>query len=178
METSASTDTAPTDTAATVVRRMYDAYNRKDIDAVLACWDPAGTEFLPLVGEMRARDQLGPHLRGFYAAFPDATTSVTQLLETPDGRVAVQVQLTGTFTGSHFQGLRANGRAWSARMAEFFTVEDGLIVRMDAYMDSMDLAQQLDLLPPNGSRVEAVMRRVFNAKVATQQLLHRRGRAR
>jgi ketosteroid isomerase-like protein len=159
-----------TDPAVAVVRRLYDAYNKQDLDGVLACWHPDGTEFLPLVGEMRP-DQLRGHLTGFYGAFPDARTEVGSLFSDGKGHVAAQVTLSGTFTGGRFDGLVANGAHWSARMAEHFTVEDGLIRRMDAYMDNLDLAQQLKLLPPSGGPVEKTMRGAFNLKVKLSRLL-------
>lgn len=157
--------------AIAVVKRLYENYNRHDIDGVLACWHDDGVEFLPLKGEMRAKTELGPHLHSFYDAFPDARTRIDSIVSDGNGRVAVQVTLTGTFTGGKFNGLSANGRPWSARMAEFFTIDNGLITRMDAYMDSMDLAQQLQLLPPPGGIVEKIMTGAFNVKVAVSRKL-------
>lgn len=154
------------DDSIAVVRRLYEAYNDHDVDAVISCWSPGGVEYLPLAGDLRVPQDLARHLRGFFAAFPDARTSVDSLVADPDGRVASQVRLTGTFTGGRFDGLRANGRAWSARMSEFFTVEDGLITRMDVYMDSMDLARQLGVLPPADGPMEKVMKSAFNLRSA------------
>lgn len=153
------------DPAITVVRALYDAYNRKDVPGVLACWHPDGIEFLPLVGEMRAADELGAHLTGFYRAFPDARTEIDTMTSDGHGHVTVQLTLSGTFTGGEFDGLLANGAPWRARMAELFTVSDGVIHRMDAYMDPMDLAQQLKVLPPPGSRMEKIMRGAFNLRI-------------
>ncbi|SDZ00320.1 Ketosteroid isomerase-related protein [Amycolatopsis xylanica] len=163
--------TTVTDPAVAVVQRLYDAYNKQDLDGVMACWHPDGTEFLPLVGEM-APDRLCEHLKGFYAAFPDARTEVVSIFSDGEGHVCAQVQLSGTFTGGKFDGLIANGAHWSARMAEVFTVTGGLILRMDAYMDSMDLARQLNLLPPTGSPAERFMRGAFNLKTRLGRLFH------
>ncbi len=158
--------------AVTVVRRLYDAYNAHDLDGVLACWSPdGGVEHLPLVGDMAVPGQLRAHLAGFYGAFPDARAEIVSLVADDEGRVATQVRLSGTFTGTRFDGLRANGRAWVARMAEFFVTERGLITRMDAYMDNMDLARQLQLLPPEGGPMEKILRGAFNLKVAVQDML-------
>ncbi|MFG2830722.1 ester cyclase [Streptomyces sp. NPDC048434] len=164
---STGTDTPTTEEAAVaLVRRLYDAYNARDMDGLLACWHPGGIEHLPLVGDMTAPDQLRGHLNAFYGSFPDAHTEVMSLVADTEGRVAAQVLLTGTFTGTRFNGLRANGRRWSARMSEFFVVEDGLISRLDVYMDNMDLARQLGLLPPDGGPMEKVLRGAFNLNVA------------
>ncbi|NKY97200.1 ester cyclase [Nocardiopsis alborubida] len=149
-----------------VVRRLYEAYNSHDVDGVLACWKHGGREYLPLTGELRVPEDLDAHLRGFFAAFPDARVQLESLLAAPDGRVASRILLSGTFTGGRFDGLRANGRPWVARMSEFFTIEDGLIARMDVYMDVMDLARQLGVLPPADGPLEGVMRSAFNLRSA------------
>ncbi|HEV3362093.1 MAG TPA: nuclear transport factor 2 family protein [Pseudonocardiaceae bacterium] len=163
------------ESAITVVRRLYAAYNEHDLDGVLACWAPeGGVEHLPLVGDMTVPGQLRGHLAGFYGAFPDARTEIVSLVADDEGRVATQVRLSGTFTGTRFDGLRANGKAWVARMAEFFVTERGRITRMDAYMDNMDLARQLQLLPPEGGPMEKIMRGGFNLKVALNDLLARK----
>lgn len=172
-ETRTTQDPLTEDPAITVVRALYDAYNRQDIPGVLACWHPDGVEFLPLVGEMSAAAELGPHLAGFYAAFPDARTEIHSLTSDGAGHVTSQLTLSGTFTGGKFDGLLANGAPWKARMAELFTVSDGLILRMDAYMDSMSLAQQLQVLPPPGGRLEKVMRGLFNLQVRVTRLVRR-----
>lgn len=159
------------DTAIAVVNRLYAAYNTHDLDGVLACWARDGVEHLPLVGDMTAPEQLREHLVGFYGAFPDAHTEIIDLVADDEGRVAAQVALSGTFTGTRFDGLRANGQAWVARMAEFFVTDGGLITRMDAYMDNMDLARQLQLLPPEGGPMEKILRGAFNLKVALRAAL-------
>jgi steroid delta-isomerase-like uncharacterized protein len=171
----ATTDETDTGAAAVaVVRRLYAAYNDHDLDAVLACWAPrGGVEHLPLVGDMRVPDQLRGHLASFYGAFPDARVEVVHLVAGDDGQVAAQTRLSGTFTGTRFDGLRANDVHWTARMAEFFATEGGLITRMDAYMDNMDLARQLGLLPPSRGRLEHVMRGMFNARTAVRRAFRR-----
>jgi len=160
--------------AIAVVRRLYAAYNAYDLDAVIACWQPGGIEYLPLAGEMTVPDDLRPHLTSFYGAFPDAKTELLQLVADDNGRVATQIRLSGTFSGTSFNGLRANGKSWITLMAEFFVTEGGLITRMDAYMDSMDLARQLTILPPEGSSTEKVLRATFNLKVAIGEIFSTR----
>ncbi len=43
-------------------------------------------------------------------------------------------------------------------------MRDGLIVENNAYADGMTLARQLGLVPPDGSKADAAMKRAFNAK--------------
>ncbi|MGP4115076.1 ester cyclase [Streptomyces sp. 4N509B] len=171
---SESTTATARQAATAVVRRLYDAYNAHDLDAVLACWRPGGIELVPPFGEKKVPDELRAHLAGFFAAFPDARVELLSLLADDDGGVATQIRLSGTFSGRRFEGMRANGRPWSTRMAEIFVTEDGLITRMDAYMDSVDLARQIGLMPAEGSPAETVMRGVFNLRSALRQAL--RGR--
>jgi steroid delta-isomerase-like uncharacterized protein len=157
-----------------VVARLYDAYNRHDVDAVIDCWHPQGREFLPLAGEMSADPGLRAHLGQFWAAFPDAAISVRSITS-DDERAVAQVDLAGTFSGARFQGLVPNGRRWVARMAEVFEVHAGVITRADVYMDSLDLMRQIGLMPPEGNRFDDVARVAFNLRTrAVQRLAVRR----
>jgi steroid delta-isomerase-like uncharacterized protein len=157
----------PTTAVTAVVERMYAAYNGHDVDAVVACWAPDGEEFLPLSGAMRV-PELSEHLLRFFAAFPDARTTVVSMTAQGD-RVVAEVELRGTFTGASFQGLIANGRPWTARMAESFEVRDGLVRRLDVYMDSLDLMRQIGVMPPQGSRAEALATHATNLRTRLQR---------
>lgn len=161
----------PTTGTVAVVERMYAAYNDHDVAAVVACWAPDGEEFLPLSGVMHV-PELSEHLLRFFAAFPDARTKVVSITAQGE-RVVAEVELSGTFTGEPFQNLIANGRPWTARMAECFEVRDGLVQRLDVYMDSLDLMRQIGVMPPQGSRAEALATRATNVRTRVQRRMTR-----
>jgi hydroxyacylglutathione hydrolase len=147
-----------------VASSYFAALARRDVDAAAACWAPDGID--NFVGQTVARGPEG--VREFFGALFDAIPDYAFEVETivvEGDRVAVRWNATGTFAGeSSFQGIAPTGDRVSLTGLDLLRVRDGLIVHNDAFSDGVGLARQLGLLPPLGSRADAVMLRAFNAR--------------
>ena len=87
---------------------------------------------------------------------------------------AARWRVNATFTGpGRYQGVAPTGKAITLEGCDMFRVEDGLIVENNAYTNGMQIAQQLGLLPPQGSAAERAMTNAFNAKTAAAVALRR-----
>ncbi len=85
-------------------------------------------------------------------------------------QTAVRWRVEATFAGpGPFQGFEPNGARVVMEGCDVVTVRDGLIQHNDAYLDSMDIARQLGLLPPAGSPAEAQMARLANVRTRLQK---------
>lgn len=159
-----------------VARRYFAAIARRDLDEAVSCWRPGAIDRLAPVGELRAPDGLREYFGALFRAMPDFAYELLDVVA--DGEiVAVRWRTTGTFSGDPYQGLRATGRRVVGEGADVLRVEGGLITRNDSYWDDSDVARQLGLLPPRGSRAERALLALFNAKTAASLVL-RRARAR
>lgn len=122
--------TATTPDAATVVRRAYDAFDRKDVPALLALLDPDvevhQSDELPWGGTHR-----GPEaVLGFFAtltAHIETAVDVERLIVAGDTVVEV---------GRTCGRAVATGREFAIDEVHVWQVRDGRIVRMDAYVDN------------------------------------------
>jgi glyoxylase-like metal-dependent hydrolase (beta-lactamase superfamily II) len=86
-------------------------------------------------------------------------------MTTSRGRTAVRWRATATFAGpGTFQGFTPNGARLMLEGCDVMTVNGELIQHNDAYVDSGDIARQLGLLPPTGSKAEARLTRLANAR--------------
>ena len=81
----------------------------------------------------------------FYAAFPDLTHDVQEVLAEED-RVAVRFRLTGTNTGD-FMGHAPSGKTIDVGALVFMTISSGRVVDMRGEFDQLGLMQQLGLVP-------------------------------
>src|SRR5439155_12810987 len=98
-----------------------------------------------------------------FTAFPDNRFEVLDLV--PAGnQVAVRWRSTGTFCGAPFQGIDPTGARIDMEGIDLLTIEDGLILRNDAYYDGTHFARQVGLLPPRDSTAERGMAAAFNAR--------------
>ena len=97
-------------------------------------------------------------------AIPDLRIEVIDVLGDGD-KVAVHWHLTGTFAGpGQFNGLEPNGARLDLTGVDVLTIQDGKIVRNDAYTDNMTIARQLGMMPPLKSPAEQRMTKAFNAR--------------
>jgi steroid delta-isomerase-like uncharacterized protein len=154
--------------AADLARRYFDAIAAYDLDAAIAMWAPGGVERLVGQRELTAPEgvrELQQELRG---AFPDLRWEVLDVIGS-DGerRAAVRWRATGTFAGpGTFQGFVANGAHLVMEGCDVLTFasDEDKLERLEAYIDSGDVARQLGVLPPAGSRAESNLTKLANVR--------------
>jgi hydroxyacylglutathione hydrolase len=165
----ASSSLTETTSAADVVRGYFEAMAARDLEAAAGFWAAGGTERIVGQAELTAPHGLQEYFGELFEAFPDARFEVLEML-TEGERTAVRWRLRVTFAGpGRFQNFEPNGATVVMEGCDVVTVRDGLIQHNDAYLDSMDVARQLGLLPPAGSPAEVQMARVANLRTRLQK---------
>jgi hydroxyacylglutathione hydrolase len=155
-----------------IARRYFEALAAQDLDAAVACWKPGAIDRLVGAEELVAPDGIRQYFGQLFGAFPDFALEVLELT-TGRNRSAVRWRATGTFAGpGRFQGFVANDAVVTLEGCDVVTVEDGLIVHNDAYIDSGDIARQLGLLPPAGSAAEARPTALANVRTRALRAVH------
>ena len=151
--------------SADVVKSYFEAIAARDFDSAVAMWAPGGVERVVGQRELTAPDGVRALLGELHGAFPDLSWDVLDMTAGED-RVAVRWRARGTFAGpARFQGFAANGARVEMEGCDVLTVSaDGQIQRLDAYLDTGDVARQLGLLPPAGSRAEVRLTQLANAR--------------
>jgi predicted ester cyclase len=100
-----------------------------------------------------------------------------EIIETTaqDNRVVVHWRAFAAFTGpGDFDGFKPTGASGEITGLDQLTVQDGLIVRNDAYFDSMELGRALGLMPEVGSRQEKGMKVMVNLQTKAKELAKKR----
>jgi len=84
-----------------VSKRGIDAWNRHDIDGVLAGYAEGATYSHPRVGENVTREAMSNFFKGVWAAYPDSSLELINIIaDTGGGLVATQWVFRGTNTGT------------------------------------------------------------------------------
>jgi steroid delta-isomerase-like uncharacterized protein len=157
-----------------VARAYFDAHARRDIDGLRALYDPEVVIDLMSQGIYRGPDECCEYFARVYEAVPDAEMVVDRIIG-GDGVAAVQWRLRGNFTGGPLPaGVEATGAWIELRGCDVVEVENDLITRNTAYLDGMELAQSLGMLPPAGSGAEKAMISAFNLANKARQTLRDR----
>lgn len=152
--------------AKAVVKDYFDALAAQDLDRAVTYWKPGSPDRIHGVAEMTAPDGLRAYFAETFAAFPDWRFEVLELVGSGE-LAAARWRVSATFTGpGRFQGVAPTGKAVTLEGCDMFRVVDEKIIENNGYTNGMQIAQQLGLLPPQGSAAERAMTGAFNAKTA------------
>lgn len=152
--------------SANVARQYFEALAAHDTGAALACWAPGGTERQVGQRELTVPDGLRSFIDELHGAFPDLGWEVLDLIPSEPNRATVRWRARGTFAGpGTFQGFAPNGARVTMEGCDVLTLnDDEKIERLEAYVDSGDVARQLGVLPPAGSRAETRLTQLANLR--------------
>jgi len=131
---------ADTQTSRTVAQAFVERLGAQDQDGIQELfaaeidWHVPGSDTLPWTGRRSRREEVGPYFAILWSVFVPGKSKV--VLE----RVIVDnsdVMLLGTFTHT----ISANGKEFTTPSAMHLQVEDGEIVRMHLYEDTLTVDQ-------------------------------------
>ena len=137
------------------------------------CGSRARRDLIHGIADLKAPNDIKAFFNGLFAAFPDYEFEILELAASGKN-AACRWHSTGTFLGpGRFQGLAPTGARIELEGCDMLRVEDGLIVENNAYVNGALIAQQLGLLPQQGSTADRVVTGAFNAKTAALGHLRR-----
>jgi predicted ester cyclase len=153
-------------TAGKLAKAYFGAIADRDLDLAVSLWKPGGRDLIHGIADLKAPNDIKAFFNGLYSAFPDYEFEILELAASGKN-AACRWHSTGTFLGpGRFQGLAPTGARIELEGCDMLRVEDGLIVENNAYVNGALIAQQLGLLPQQGSTADRVVTGAFNAKTA------------
>ena len=127
-----------------LLQSWIDAFQRRDFDAVVACYADDAVNFQVAAGEPSVGiEQIRFDTAEFFRGFPDAWSRVENLMGDGDWAAWEWVG-GGTFTGE-FYGNRPTGKAFEIRGCGFFKFRDGKIIYQRGYWDKLSWFKQVGL---------------------------------
>ena len=158
-------------TAEEVARAYFDAHARRDPDGLRALYSDEVVIDITGQGVFRGPQECRDYFAAIYAAVPDAEMVVDRVIG-GNGVAVVQWRLRGNFTGSPLPaGIEATGGWVELRGCDVVEVADDKITRITAYIDGMELARSLGMLPAAGSGGEKAMIQAFNLATKARQMI-------
>lgn len=128
-----------------LVNRFIEGINRQDWESVRGLLD----EELVIHGEgVTSVDDFIDRHQGFYAAFPDQTITVEDIIA-EDDRVAYRTTVTGTHEGE-FQGIPPTGEEIKVEGISIVRIEGGELAEFWAVEDMFGAMQQLGVVDSPG----------------------------
>ena len=133
-----------------IAQQYFDAWNKRDAEAIIDKFAKNGTYQDPVAGLITAQE-IGAYTKGLWEAFPDLSFTIISQAEAGPGVVAAQWMMSGTNFGS-FMGLPPTGRKVSIPGADFIEFTDDKIKSLIGYFDARATPLQLGmqvLVQPN-----------------------------
>src|SRR5688500_18053345 len=127
-----------------IATRYFDAWNRRDPEAVLATMAASGSYADPTTGGRLSGSAFASYMNALFSAFPDSSFEVVSKGATAPDFVAAQWIMRGTNSGS-MNGLPPTGKAIELHGADFIRVVEGRIQSVDGYFDPGVVPRQLGL---------------------------------
>ena len=128
----------------TAVERAVDAFNRRDLDAYFALYDPSAA-FHGMPGDAADVPAGRAFYESAYAGLPDVRLDVREVVA-DDERVAVRYRVSGTQTGE-FLGVPPSGRRVEIDGLTLLRFDGDRVVERWQAMDTLELLQQLGAVP-------------------------------
>ena len=136
--------------SAAVIRRLYEAINARDLDAIEAMV----TDDCDLIDMASGEKFTGPegarrNAEGWLTAFGDARVELTNVIAAGDWAVAEGIG-RGTHTGpmqTPMGEVPPTGKKAELSLCSIIRVQDGKIAEERDYYDAMAIASQLGLMP-------------------------------
>lgn len=158
MATSEATDVAA------VARSYFEAVGRRDLDAMMALYEPGSVGEIHGLVELVVPDSYRAWFGNLFVAVPDFHLEILEIVANEE-KAAVRWHATGTFDGSaSFEGLMPNGSRIDIGGCDVVGIRNGLLHRNDAYLNGAEMARQLGALPPAGSAAERALTGAVNLK--------------
>ena len=120
-----------------LIDRYNDAWNRQDVDAIVAMHTPDMVFHNHTAGERVEGDAVRGHIAGIFASWPGMTFA-SRSLYVRDGLVVQEWTATGTHAES--------GRTATWDGMDILPTRDGKFARKDVYSDSVSVMRQLGRL--------------------------------
>lgn len=121
-----------------VVRRFYEAINRRDLTVLDGLIASEEAEFPSVFATsegrvFRGRQGVREYFAAIDAAFVDFETEVKELIDAGEDQVVAMTKVAGRGRGS--------GVAIDQRFAQVWTLRDGAVTRIESYLDPMEASK-------------------------------------
>jgi steroid delta-isomerase-like uncharacterized protein len=129
-----------------IASRFAQVWGKESLTTIDELADPNLSVAYPILGEvLRGQAGFKQFLTGFHAAFPDADTTIEDVIAEGD-KVAIRWTLRGTHQGE-LLGIPATGKPVTVPGITIYRIVGGKIVEERGEEDGLGLLQQLGVVP-------------------------------
>lgn len=140
------------DTAIKLVKTFLDAWNRHDIETLMAMFHQQGVLINPAFPSPLSGDAMRGYLEAQLSAFPDIKAETIGDTLVGSDTISGRHVITGTWIkpmmAGPLAGMPPSGKSFTLQVADFINIKDGKIAAWTQYYDRMSLLAQLGIISP------------------------------
>ncbi len=126
-----------------IVRQLYEAIDKQDMDTFLGLFAPDGVGHIPGVPEAVPLEAITEVIKSFYTAFPDSTHAIKDVIAEGD-KVAVRFTQVSTHTGE-YEGIPPTGNKIYVECQHILRLVDGKVAEVWLVEDNLGMMMQLGM---------------------------------
>ena len=126
-----------------IVRQLYEAIDKQDMDTFLGLSAPDGVCHIPGVPEAVPLEAIAEVIKSFYTAFPDSTHAIKDVIAEGD-KVAIRFTQVSTHTGE-YEGIPPTGNKISVECQHMLRLADGKVAEVWLVEDNLGMMMQLGM---------------------------------
>ena len=127
-----------------IVKRYFDAWDQRNVDAILATFAEGGTYCDPATEKEITGQEIGEYAQSLFDAFPDMSVELISSVEASNGVIAAPWLIFGTNDGP-IMGNPPTNKKVVIQGCDFIKTEGGLLTTVVGTWDTKDLLAQLGL---------------------------------
>jgi predicted ester cyclase len=156
-----------------IARAYFDSVNSHDVNVMMDFWKPGGEAHIHGLRTLRAPEGYHEWFGALFRAVPDLEFETLDCVASGD-RAAVRWRAWGTFDGEgKVEGVEPTGTKIDMEGIDLLRIEDGLIVENLAYVNQLEWARQMGVMPAQDSAAGRAMYGAANLKTRLAGLLKR-----
>jgi hypothetical protein len=125
----------------TIVRRMYEAFNKQDLASLDELIAP---DYVDHPRQFRGLESYKQYLTMFYRSFPDSHETIEDIIAEGD-KVCIRLKGTATHKGE-YRGLAPTGKKITWEAISIWRIVDGKIAEMWGFADDLSFYKQLGII--------------------------------
>jgi steroid delta-isomerase-like uncharacterized protein len=169
--------TTETRSPAQIAREAFHGiFEERDLSDPYRYWSDDSVDHFLAAGEtVRGAEALAQWFRDLFAAVPDWTLEIENVVDDGDRQAVVQWHATGTLTGpTPFLGVEPNGRRVELRGCDVIRLDaNGKVDTNTVYYDGAEYARGVGMLPPRNSKADRAVLAAFNAATKLKKRIKR-----
>lgn len=126
-----------------LVQTYYDAFNRQDVEGMLACLGPGFVHEVSQGERRKGKALFREFLTHMNGSYREKLSNIVVMTDASGGRAAAEFDLKGKYLATDPGLPEAKGQGYKLKVGAFFEIRNGKIARVSTHYNLKDWTRQV-----------------------------------